>query len=531
MLKKRSTILIIFSLVSLLFVLIISGTYQKMLLAQDNVYEQIKRFMDIFSIVRQYYVEDINAEKVVTGAINGMLEELDPHSIYIEPSKAEQIDERFKGSYFGIGIEFLIKDKILTVISPIAGSPSEALGIRPGDQIVKIDGKSSYGINEEQVYEQLRGPKGTKVTVSIRRYGVENPFDVTIIRDKIPIYSVTTHFIIKDKIGYIYLGLFAQTTLDELEQALDDLEKRGMNALLFDLRGNSGGYLNQAVGIVDKFIPAGKKIVYTRGRRPESNEDFFSTDQDDHPRYPIIVLINEGSASASEIVAGAIQDLDRGLIVGETSFGKGLVQNQIPFKDGSALRITTAKYYTPSGRLIQRSYDKGLAEYYEEGYDDIDPNAIKDSTDQKPVFYTSSGRHVYGGGGITPDIKIKTERTTNLTGNLISQRLFFDFASVYVPKHTELGKDFEWYKNRYKINDPVITEFKDFVKKKNIEFREEDFNKDLDYIKMMLKSQFATNLWDSKHYYEIRMFEDKQIQQALQYFPSAAKIANITYVP
>lgn len=520
---KKISVYVIF--LSLIGVVIIADIPRKVIYAGDNLYEQIKRFMEVFNYVKQYYVEEIDSEKAITGAIQGMLEQLDPHSVYIEAEELKKIDERFSGHYYGIGIEFVIKNKILTVISPIAGSPSEALGIRPGDQIIKIEGKSAYGISEQEVYDKLRGAKGTKVTVMVRRPGIEQPFDVTITRDKIPIYSVMAANMIKDKIGYIYVGRFAKTTVDELEQALVDLENQGMEALLLDLRGNSGGFLNQAVLIADKFIEGNKKLVYTRGRRPETNEDFYSTEENTHPRYPLIVLIDRGSASASEIVAGAIQDLDRGLIVGETSFGKGLVQNQIPMKDGSALRLTTAKYYTPSGRLIQRSFKNGIVDYYEEAYDDFDPNVIEDSTANKPVYYTSLGRKVYGGGGITPDVTIKSQPLTKLISLLISNRIFFDYASQYVTTHHEIPKDFAYFKNNFVISNLVIQDFKKFIKDKKIDFNENDFTADLDYIKLILKSELARNVWDSKHYYEIRMIGDKQVQEALKLFPEAAKIA------
>ncbi len=527
-LTKKSGLVIIILIIT---GFIISGIPQQIVTATDNYMMQMKRFMDVFSLVRKYYVEDVNSEKIITGAIQGMLEKLDPHSVYIEAKQLEKIDERFKGRYYGIGIEFVIKDKILTVISPIANSPSEALGIRPGDQIIRIEGKSAYGITEQEVFDKLRGPKGTKVTVTIRRHGIAEPFDVTIIRDKIPIYSVLASTMITDDIGYVYIGRFARTTVTELETALNELETQGMKALVLDLRGNSGGYLDQAVKMADKFLSGRKKIVYTRGRLPEANDEYYSSDETTHPNYPLIVLINKGSASASEIVAGAIQDWDRGLIVGETSFGKGLVQNQIPLKDGSALRLTTARYYTPSGRLIQRSYENGIYDYYEAGYDDIDPNSLEDSLANKPVFYTSAGRKVYGGGGITPDVKIKSGRITGFTNQLLSKRIFFDFAEYYTIKHPDLGKDFKTFQRQFVITPAILKEFQKYVKSKDIEWSDKAYGKDIDFIKLLIKSEFARNLWDSKHFYAIRMTEDRQVREAIKLFPQAAEIAGIAYSP
>ncbi|OQX86082.1 hypothetical protein B6D60_06830 [candidate division KSB1 bacterium 4484_87] len=523
---RRSTFVL--GVFVILSIVVIIGVTQGYLFSADNTYKQLSRFMDVLKIIRSYYVEDVPTDSLITGAIQGMLEQLDPHSIYIEPKKLKEITEQFQGSYQGIGIEFIIQNKVLTVVSPIAGSPSEALGIRPGDQIIKIEGKSAYGITEAEVQKKLKGPKGSKVTVTIRRPGMDEPFDLTITRDKIPIYSVMAHFMINDKVGYIYVGRFAQTTVDEFDKAYRELQANGMTALLLDLRGNTGGYLDQAFKLADRFIDGGKKIVFTKGRIPESNTEFLSTDRATIPKIPLIILIDKGSASASEIVSGAIQDWDRGLIVGQTSFGKGLVQTQIPLSDGSAVRITTARYYTPSGRLIQRSYKNGLMDYYTSGYDEI----VKSEKDQKhnnrPVFYTHAGRKVYGGGGITPDVKIKNKTITKFSTELIFKRLFFEFGSRYASKHPGLKKNFQKFKSTFVVDKMVLTEFKNFIQSKKMEFKEDEFKKDLAYIKLMIKADIARNLWGSKEYYQIRILGDEQVQEALKHFPEAARIAKIT---
>ncbi|NOZ62676.1 MAG: S41 family peptidase [Calditrichaeota bacterium] len=522
---RRSTFVLgVFVLISIGLIISVTQGY---LFSADNTYKQLSRFMDVLKIIRSYYVEDVSTEKLITGAIEGMLEKLDPHSIYIEPKKLKEITEQFQGSYQGIGIEFIIQNKVLTVVAPIAGSPSEALGIRPGDQIVKIEGESAYGITEAEVQRKLKGPKGTKVTVTIRRPGMEDPFNLTITRDRIPIYSVMAHFMVDDKIGYIYVGRFAQTTVDEFDKAYRDLQAQGMSALLLDLRGNTGGYLDQAFKMADRFIDGGKKIVFTKGRIPESNTEFLSTDRATIPKIPLIILIDKGSASASEIVSGAIQDWDRGLIVGETSFGKGLVQTQIPLSDGSAVRITTARYYTPSGRLIQRSYEHGLMDYYTSGYDETVKNE-NNKNNHRPVFYTHAGRKVYGGGGITPDVKIKNKTITKFTTELIFKRLFFEFGSKYAAKHQRLKADFPQFKKNFVIDKTLLTEFRAFVERKGLKFKEDDFKQDLQYIKLMIKSDIARNLWGSKQYYEIRILGDDQVQEALNHFPEAARIAKIS---
>lgn len=515
-------------LILIVFTMAFTISYRH-LFSADNAFQQMARFMEVYKIVRSYYVESVDTEKLMTGAIEGMLEKLDPHSVYIAPKKLKEITEQFQGSYQGIGIEFIIQNKVLTVVAPIAGSPSEALGIKPGDQIIKIEGKSSYGITETEVQKKLKGRKGTKVTVTIRRPGLDEPFDITITRDEIPIYSVMAHFLITDNIGYIYVGRFAQTTVDEFDQAVQDLDNKGMEALLLDLRGNTGGYLDQAFKMADRFIEGNKKIVYTKGRIPNSNTEFLATNHATHSKIPLIILIDKGSASASEIVAGAIQDWDRGLIVGETSFGKGLVQTQLPLKDGAAIRITTARYYTPSGRLIQRSYDNGLMDYYTSVYDEDSVEQPKENSKEKPVFFTSAGRKVYGGGGITPDIKIAHGTITKPTTQLIFKRLFFEFGSQYASQHKNLKDNFNFFKKHFIVDKPILQDFKTFIETKDVSFSDENFKKDLSYIKLMIKAEIARNIWGSQQYYQIRLTGDKQVLEALEHFNKAAKISGLSW--
>jgi carboxyl-terminal processing protease len=456
-----------------------------------------------------------------------MLEKLDPHSVYIPKDQLVDVTERFEGHFFGIGIEFIIQNKILTIVSPISGSPSERLGLRPGDQIIQIEGQSAYGITEDEVFKKLKGPQGTTVEVTIRRAGVEEPFKVRITRDKIPIYSVLAPFMLDKQTGYIRLIRFAKTTTDELEVALKSLEAQGMKQLILDLRSNGGGYLEQAVAVADKFVDGNRKIVYTRGRIPQANEDFYSTSEGTHPRFPLIVLINHGSASASEIVAGAVQDLDRGLIVGETSFGKGLVQSQIPLKDGSAVRVTIAHYYTPSGRVIQRPYDKGLQSYLEEGWDDDDPNAAKDSTNDRPVFHTAAGRNVYGGGGITPDVISKTERPTLLSAELLAKRVFFEYGAEFASTHKQLAADFDVFQRTFVVTDAMLADFRRMFVKHNLKFNQASWDKDLGFIKSQIKSEIARNLWDNSRYQQVDAADDAQVKEALRLFPEASRVAQL----
>jgi carboxyl-terminal processing protease len=486
----------------------------------------IKKIIEVYNIVQRYYVEEPDEEKMVKGAVSGLLETLDPHSVYIPKESLNELSERFEGYFYGIGIEYVIQDKVITIVSPIVGGPAERLGLRPGDQIIQIDGQSAYGLTEDEVMARLRGPKGTKVTVTVRRPGVKDPFEVTIIRDKIPIYSVTAAFMLDDSTGYIYLGRFARTTADELEAALNRLEGQGMRRLVLDLRLNSGGYLDQAVAVADKFLEGGKRIVYTRGRIPAANEEFYSTDEATHPRFPLIVLVDRGSASASEIVAGALQDWDRALIVGERTFGKGLVQTQFRLRDGSAVRVTTARYYTPSGRLIQRSYEKGLYEYYREAYEETTPQT-PDTAQGGQVFLTSRGRKVRGGGGIMPDVVIPSPRLTEFTSELVRRRLFLEFGSQYVSQHNKLQMDFETFRRRFVVDAEILGQFRRFVQSKGIAVNEEAWTKDLDKIANFIKAEIARHLWDSEKYYVIRAEADTQLQEAVKHFDEAAKIAGI----
>jgi len=490
----------------------------------SNLYQEMQRFNEVFHAVSKYYVEDVDNQKLINGAISGMLETLDPHSVYISKEQLADVTEKFEGHFYGIGIEFNIFNKIPTVVSPIPGSPADRLGLRPADQIVAIEGKSTYGFNEEQVRNRLRGPEGTQVRITIRRSGVEEPFEVAIAREKISITSVESSFMLDPLTGYVLVSRFAKTTGEELETTLVKLEKQGMKQLVLDLRGNAGGFLEQAVAVADKFIDHGKKIVYTRGRIAQANDDFYATEGDKHPRYPLIVLINHGSASASEIVAGAIQDWDRGLVIGETSFGKGLVQSQIGLRDGAAVRITTARYYTPSGRLIQRPYDKTLSDYYAEGWDDLDPNAAADTSKDRPTYKTSAGRLVYGGGGITPDVQLKWPRPTQFTVDLILKRSFFEFASDFVGRNRQLAADFNGFRQNWQPNDAVLAEFRRKIDALKIKFDQESWSKDLDFIKLRLKSEIALTLWDRQKWHEIEA-SSKQMQEVLRLFPQAQKIA------
>jgi carboxyl-terminal processing protease len=495
--------------------------------AGSNLYGKLRTFNEILTLIQNNYVDDPDADKLVESAIEGMLQDLDPHSSYIDAERFARMQERNEGEYHGIGISFDIRDGYITVIAPIEGSPSDRLGIRAGDRIIRIDGVSARGISTEEVFDKLRGPKGTTVHVTIQREGVDDPLEFDIVRDKIPIYSVPYHFMIRPGIGYVRAIRFAKTTGEELETALANLEAQGMQKLILDLRGNTGGLLNQAVEVSDKFLPASKLIVYTKGRIAGSTENYYSTGQSRVRSVPLICLVNHGSASASEIVAGALQDWDRGLIVGQTTFGKGLVQRQYRMKDGSALLLTVAKYYTPSGRLIQRDYSD-RENYIAAAYDDVDPNAEPDtSSAERPVFSTNGGRTVYGGGGITPDISLDVDYSlTSLEEALERGNHFFEFANHYVARaRMSRGGQFGEFAGAFTVGPAVLDQFKAYLMEKGVEFKAEEFDRDAAYIQRGIKREIAGNLWTPNERYQVIIDGDDAIARCLALFPEAELMA------
>ena len=512
----------------LLGLLALSPTGQALFAQGSDFYDKWRDFQDMVKIINTNYVEDVDWDKTMAGAQNGLMEALDPHSVYIPGDRMDQINETFRGNFEGIGIEFDIIDNYITVITPIVGSPSEGL-LSPGDQIVKIDGESAYKITRDGVFDKLRGPKGSKVELDIARIGETELIPITIIRDKIPIYSVLAKFVMEDGTGYILLNRFSSTTSEEMITAINELDTQGMQRLIIDLRNNSGGYMDEVVKIVDFILPGGEKILSTKGRLKNANEEMYSKKKAAFFNKPLIVMINRGSASASEILAGAVQDLDRGIVVGETSFGKGLVQRQYPLRDGSAVRVTVARYYTPSGRLIQRPYEKGDAnDYYAELYDE---NYGKDTThlDDRPKFQTKLGRTVYGGGGITPDYLLADPATISRDLAKVRRhdiRLFFKIASDYAAEHPELGNDWQDFVSNYKVDDVFIEEvYQKIFTQEGLELDEAAIRGDDETIRYYIKSELAAKLWGRNEQYQIRTSMDNQIQEARSYFDKAKEIA------
>ena len=525
------------------------------LLSGDNIMNNIKKFSDALNLTYKNYVEEVDTHQLVEAAIKGMLNELDVHSVYISAEEMKRVSEDLQGSFDGIGVEFDVINDSITVIAPIAGGPSEALGVLSGDKIVKIDGINVVGIERSEVPKKLKGPKGTTVEIDIHRIGESNLLHFAIKRDKIPLYTVDASYIIDGTdIGVVEINRFAQTTTDEMLEALRNLQKQGMKKLILDLRGNPGGYLNQAYSVADEFISKGDTVVFTKGRVMGADEVYIAKGGDPFEKIPLIVLVNAGSASASEIVTGSIQDLDRGLVVGETTYGKGLVQRQYPLDDGSSFRLTIAKYYTPSGRCIQRPYkdkDKyrhlaGRLEleegsYVEDGYSKIKEQVIKlnqtakgkdsISLDSLPLYKTKGGRLVFGGGGITPDYIIKSDTITNLSVEFRRKNLFNEFTDAYMQREGKIVRQkyensFSEFIKNYSVNEDMLSEFKKLAESKGIKWDDSQYKIDKDYLKIAIKATISRIIWDRSKMIQIYSNIDKQFQKAIELFPMAERLNN-----
>ncbi|OVE80251.1 hypothetical protein BVY01_00520 [bacterium I07] len=505
--------------------------------AYDNgksLISKIRLFSTIFERIRQDYVEETSGQTLIESAIRGMVSDLDPHTSYLTSDHFKRWNQNYEG-YSGIGVSFDIIDEKINILSVFKDGPSDRVGIIPGDRIVSIDGISSVGIKRDEVPLKLMGPKGTRVKVSIERPGWKDLQDYTIVRDEVHLESIPYAFMIRPGVGYINIVRFSATTGKELNTALNRLEKNGMRALVLDLRNNGGGYLDAAVEVCDQFLPSGKRIVYTKGRVDGSFREFFATDRATHPLAPVVVLINRISASASEIVAGCLQDWDRGLILGETSFGKGLVQSQYRFPDGSALLMTTARYYTPSGRLIQRAYDdKSLEQYYKEISDDslrkeweVDPD--------RPSFQTwLLHRKVLGGGGITPDIflKSKSDTMTTIMRKLTysPDRLFFTFSQKLVSNNPGLGEqDFNDFLKSYRPDSMTLQAFVKYARKSNFKISNKEVIENKRDIQFVLKQFIASKLWGQEASYKVQMLRDRQLLEAIEYVDEARQLLARAY--
>ncbi|MBU1626460.1 S41 family peptidase, partial [bacterium] len=434
-------------------------------------------------------------------------------SAIFDKDATKYLKEEQEGSFFGIGIQFDLIEEKITVISLIEGTPAFKAGLRAGDRIVKINGENAIGISQQDVLIKLKGPKGTSVNISVEREGIENLLEFTLIRDKIPSVSVPYSFMLNDEIGYLRITKFSQTTAAEVENTLSKLEDKKMTGLIIDLRNNPGGLLDQANRVSDMFIEGGKEIVSTRGRSKGSNHSFKSTGKYTHPFYPIVVLVNGGSASGAEILAGSIQDHDRGLILGTRSFGKGLVQNVHSLPLGHTLILTTQKYYTPSGRCIQKPYE----EYNKLPGDDEEEENIQNSNTNKEIFYTDMKREVFGGGGIRPDVIFKNPKYGDAFKTIFLNDLFTTFGMHYAALNKELPPNF-------KVDEKVLNSFQDFINKKKVDVKIKDLGDDLEEAKLWLERVILTSIFGSEKSAEFWMKNDPEVIKAIEIMPDSQSL-------
>ncbi len=477
---------------------------------ESQIRDSLKTFTDVYALVEQNYAEPINGDKADTaiydGAIPGMLRVLDPHSNFYDPKAYAKMREDQRGRYYGVGMVIQQQGNKVFVITPYENTPSFRAGIRPGDVISAIDGKSADGMSSDLVAKALKGPKGTHVQVTMIREGQPKPMVFDLVRDEIPHPSVDLAYEIKPGVGYIHLTQFQETTAQEVIDAIDGFQN--LHGLVFDLRNNPGGLLSQAVEVCDHLLSKGQTIVSQRGRA-YPDQVYTANHGNDGKTFPIVVLVNHNTASAAEIVSGALQDHDRALIVGETTFGKGLVQTVYNLSENTGLALTTYHYYTPSGRLIQRNYSGvSLYDYY---YNHAGASAA-DSTNRE-VKMTDSGRTVYGGGGITPDEKVEAPKSNDFQDELIYKAAFFHFAAHYLANRS-VDKNFQ-------VDDAVLGDFKQFLTAQNIPWTDKDVNEVSDWLKVSIRQYIMTSQFGQLQGLRAMADWDPSIQKALTFLPEA----------
>jgi carboxyl-terminal processing protease len=480
--------------------------------SDSDVRDSLRQFSDVYTVVEQNYAEPVNGDKAIyNGAIPGMLHVLDPHSNFFDPKSYSLLREDQRGKYYGVGMTVGPRNNKVIVIAPFVGTPAYRAGIRPGDIIVAVDGKPTDNMSTSDVADLLKGPKGTTVHITILREGADKPLEFAVVRDEIPRYSVDLHFLIRPGIGYMHVSGFNETTEKEVGDALDQMGD--LKGLILDLRHNPGGLLNEGVGVADKFLRKGQLIVSHHGRSsPEKR--YTATHGDGGKEYPLVVLVDRGTASAAEIVAGAIQDHDRGLIVGETTFGKGLVQTVYPLDENTGLALTTAKYYTPSGRLIQRDYSNvSLYDYYFER----DPENAANNANRE-VKLTDSGRTVYGGGGITPDVQIPPIKSNRFQDTLLQHYAFFNFAKRYMINHHPT-KSFE-------VDDALLQDFRKFLDEEKIPYTEGDLMENNDWLRSNIKSEIFVDAFGQEEGLKVKAENDPEVVKALDLLPQAKALAD-----
>ncbi|MEO0102083.1 MAG: S41 family peptidase [candidate division WOR-3 bacterium] len=493
--KKTLTLLL------LILLLIAAVWFSARLWAQrENVFQSLRLFSDILNIVSRHYVEEVKTDDLVKSAINGMLNELDPYSQYLDASEYRELQVKTQAKFGGIGIQIGTRENILTVISPIEGTPAYRAGLQAGDQIIEIDGEPTEGWSVSEAVKRIRGTPGTKIKIKIRREAIKDDFEVTLVREIINIKSVPYAGMVKDDVGYVRLADFSQVARTELENALDSLVKEGAKKFIFDLRGNSGGLLQEGFEVSNLFIPANRTVVTVRGRDPRGNRDFVTTEEGKYLSEPLVLLVDRGSASASEIVAGCLQDWERALVIGETTFGKGSVQTIHPLEESTALKLTTAYWYTPSGRSIHRPTKK---------------DTIKEKVSKTYRTLGPLKREIYGKGGIAPDLYL----TYSILPKFIikaGRDVFFDFTVKYKAHHKELKKPI-------KVNSEILQEFKNFLTEKKIDFTPAEFDSAQEIISQEIEREVAAKIEGTKGDYEVRLAYDPHVRKAVELLSRARR--------
>lgn len=492
-----------------------------------DVGKDLQKIREVLTYIDTKYVDEIKTDKLVDESIRHLLSKLDPHSSFISASDRIMANEELRGNFDGIGIEFNVFQDTIVVVSALSGGPSEALGIRSGDRIIAVDNENvaSIGITTLDVMRLLKGPRGSEVNVTILRSGQPQPLQFKITRDKIPQYSVDVSYMVDQEIGYIKLNRFSATTYEEFSKALTKLKEKGMTKLVLDLQGNGGGYMSMAIDLADEFLLANKKIVYTDGKDKRLNTNASATTRGNFETGDLIVLVNEGSASASEILAGALQDNDRALIVGRRTFGKGLVQNPFDLSDGSELRLTISRYYTPSGRSIQKPYDDeeayslDIIDRYKKGeFFHVDSIKLNDSL----KYRTLNGRTVYGGGGIMPDyfVPLDTGMNSHYLNALYSSLSIYEYAFKYAQQNKEQleEKGFDHFKTKFIVTDKMVNELVTIGQRNKVKPDYNDLQRNRKIFHLHIKAQIARRLWGNDGLFPIINETNEIFLQSLKLF-------------
>ena len=503
--------------------------------ADKKYLSSIQKFRELLEYIENDYVDSVDTETLIEESIEDMLDKLDPHTVYIPPKDRELSASQLRATYDGIGVEFNLLRDTLYVVNPLPGGPSEKVGIIAGDKIVSVDGENiaGIGVNNRVVFDMLRGPRGSKVNVEVVRRNEPELMAFELERGSIPQYSIDASYMIEDGMGYIKVNRFAETTYDEFKAALSELKAQGMNKLVLDLQNNTGGYMSAAIRMSDEFLSEGEVIVSQKGQSSKYDSEAKSTESGIFKDGALVVLVNEGSASASEIVAGALQDNDRALVIGRRSFGKGLVQLPFELKDGSELRMTIARYYTPSGRSIQKPYDDGEKDYNSDYYNRYTSGElfVKDSVqfDESLAYKTLSGRTVYGGGGIMPDYFVALDTTDNsiYVNRLVNSNSMREFTLDYRDNHPELkDMSFEAYNENFTVSAEMLREVVALGIKNGIRFNKKQFDKSRGLLSYLIKARIARDIFDDDAFYKIYNETNEIYRQAIELFRNPELLQN-----